>query len=107
VALGTLLGIIALSGCGGSRPEAGQSLDDAALSNEADGTNWAAYGRTFSEQHCSPLLEINAGTVSRLGLAWSLDLSDKNFATTAPLAVDGVIYFLARRLRSAQLGESN
>src|SRR6267143_3691787 len=68
-------------------------IDNAALANEADGANWAAYGRNFSEQHYSPLREINAGNVSRLGLAWSLDLSDSNFATTAPIAVDGVIYF--------------
>jgi len=68
-------------------------IDNAALGNEADGVNWAAYGRTFSEQHYSPLRQINAGNVSRLGLAWSLDLSDSNFATTAPIAVDGVIYF--------------
>src|SRR5882724_7711578 len=93
VALGTLLAVVALSGCGGSQAEAGESVDDAALSNEADGSNWAAYGRTFSEQHYSPLREINASNVSRLGLAWSLDLSDKNFATTAPIAVDGVMYF--------------
>jgi len=93
VALRTLLGIVALSGCDRSHAAARRSVDDAALSNEADGTNWAAYGRTFSEQHYSPLREINANNVSRLGLAWSLDLSDKNFATTAPIAVDGVIYF--------------
>lgn len=68
-------------------------IDDAALANEADGANWAAYGRGFSEQHYSPLRQINASNVSRLGLAWSLDLSFSNFATTAPIEVDGVIYF--------------
>jgi quinohemoprotein ethanol dehydrogenase len=44
-------------------------IDNAALTNEADGVNWAAYGRSFSEQHYSPLRQINAGNVSRLGLA--------------------------------------
>src|SRR5260370_23101828 len=68
-------------------------IDNTALSNEADGVNWAAYGRSFSEQHYSPLRQINASNVSRLGLAWSLDLTDSNFATTAPIEVDGVIYF--------------
>ncbi|MDB6043925.1 MAG: quinohemoprotein ethanol dehydrogenase [Gammaproteobacteria bacterium] len=68
-------------------------IDNAALANEADGANWAAYGRGFSEQHYSPLRQINASNVSRLGLAWSLDLSFSNFTTTAPLEVDGVIYF--------------
>jgi quinohemoprotein ethanol dehydrogenase len=68
-------------------------IDNAALANEADGANWAAYGRSFSEQHYSPLRQINASSVFRLGLAWSLDLTDSNFATTAPIEVDGVIYF--------------
>jgi quinohemoprotein ethanol dehydrogenase len=65
-------------------------IDNAALAN---GANWAAYGRSFSEQHYSPLRQIDASNVSRLGLAWSLDLTDSNFATTAPIEVDGVIYF--------------
>jgi quinohemoprotein ethanol dehydrogenase len=68
-------------------------IDNAALANEADGANWAAYGRSFSEQHYSPLRQIDASNVYRLGLAWSLDLTDSNFATTAPIEVDGVIYF--------------
>src|SRR3979490_1798044 len=68
-------------------------IDNAALANQADGPNWAAYGRSFSEQHYSPLRQINASNVARLGLAWSLDLSFSNFATTAPIEVDGVIYF--------------
>lgn len=42
VTLGTLLGVVALWGCGGSQG----SVDDAALRNETDGTNWAAYGHT-------------------------------------------------------------
>ncbi len=60
-------------------------------SNEADGRNWAAYGRTFSETHYSPLAEINRETVPRLNLAWTLDLDVTNNLST-PLAVDGVIY---------------
>ena len=67
------------------------TIDDAALKDEADGRNWAAYGRTFSEGHYSPLSEINRETVSRLNLAWTLDLDVTNNLST-PLAVDGVIY---------------
>jgi quinohemoprotein ethanol dehydrogenase len=66
-------------------------IDNAALSNEKDGTNWAAYGRTFSEGHYSPLTQITTETVKRLGLAWSLDLDVTN-SITAPLAVNGVLY---------------
>ena len=69
-------------------------VDNSALQNEEDGTNWASYGRTFYETHFSPLKEINSTNVSRLGLAWSLDLNVSNSLTT-PLAVDGVIYVAA------------
>lgn len=61
----------------------------------ADGTNaedWPSYGRTYGEQHYSPLDQINADTIGNLGLAWSLDLPVGN-TTTQPIVVDGVIYF--------------
>ena len=67
-------------------------IDDRTLADDGDGRNWAAYGRTFGETHYSPLTEINAATVGRLGLAWSIDLEPQNVLST-PLAVDGVIYF--------------
>lgn len=70
-------------------------IDNAALSNEADGKDWAAYGRTFSEQRFSPLDQINRQSVSRLRLAWSLDIDDVWNVSTAPVEVDGVIYFAA------------
>jgi len=66
-------------------------IDNAALRNDADGHNWAAYGRTFGETHYSPLAEINRETVPRLNLAWTLDLDVTNNQST-PLAVEGVIY---------------
>ena len=33
--------------------------------------NWLAHGRTYDEQRYSPLDQINAGNVGKLGLAWS------------------------------------
>ncbi|HUP93033.1 MAG TPA: PQQ-binding-like beta-propeller repeat protein, partial [Solimonas sp.] len=72
---------------------ANAEVNQAALANEADGTNWAAWGRTFSEQRFSPLDEINAQTVRRLGLAWSMELPDVWNVSSAPVAVDGVLYF--------------
>jgi quinohemoprotein ethanol dehydrogenase len=63
------------------------------LADEEHGTDWAAYGRVFTEDRFSPLAQINKKTVSRLGLAWSLDLPGFNTVTSQPLAVDGVIYF--------------
>ena len=78
---------------------AGMSASQAAdyagqdIANESDGKNWLAYGRTYSEQHSSPLKQITSDNVSRLGLAWSLDLPGVHNGLTIPLAVDGVVYF--------------
>lgn len=60
--------------------------------DSASGDDWPGYGRTFGEQHFSPLTEINARNVTKLGLAWSMDLGSEN-SVTQPIAVDGVIYF--------------
>jgi len=82
---------LALTRLAGANSVDVQSIDNGALNNTHDGENWPAYGRTFDETHYSPLSEVDTTTVSRLGLAWSLDLDVTN-SITAPLAVDGVIY---------------
>jgi quinohemoprotein ethanol dehydrogenase len=83
-----LLLIAALASCG-AQPVA---VDDAMLADEADGTNWPAYGRTYSENHYSPLKQMDDGNIGRVGLAWSHDLGTPLRADSQPLAVDGVIY---------------
>ena len=83
--------LIALFFAGLLTAAAQSGIDDRALADVGDGRNWAAYGRTYDETHFSPLTEINADTIARLGLAWSLDLEPQNVLST-PLAVDGVIY---------------
>jgi quinohemoprotein ethanol dehydrogenase len=70
-------------------------VDDAALADESDGTNWLGFGRTYSEKRFSPLREVNQETVSRLGLQWYLDLPEDRTLVSTPLAVDGVLYFTA------------
>jgi quinohemoprotein ethanol dehydrogenase len=64
----------------------------ASPANEADGSNWQNYGRTYSDTHFSPLTQINDRNIARLGLAWSRDLDTFN-SFTAPLEVAGVLYF--------------
>ncbi len=64
------------------------------LSNEADGSQWASYGRTYSEARYSPLKQINHDNIDKLGLAWSLELDVPN-SITAPLAIDGILYLAA------------
>lgn len=57
-----------------------------------DGRDWPGYGRSFGQQHYSPLEEIDETSINRLGLAWSMDLGPENSATQ-PIVVDGVLYF--------------
>ncbi len=68
-------------------------VDDKALGDESAGANWLSYGRTYSEQRYSPLAEIDTSNVSKLGLAWSLDLPTDRSLLATPLVVDGIMYF--------------
>src|SRR5262249_27082644 len=58
-----------------------------------DGANWTTYGGDASENHYSPLTQINAQNVGQLHLAWFYDLPVTPNGLGAPLAVDGVLYF--------------
>ncbi|HEX6637868.1 MAG TPA: PQQ-binding-like beta-propeller repeat protein [Steroidobacteraceae bacterium] len=70
------------------------AADKPAGPDEADPRNWTSPGRVATGSHFSPLTEINRETVSRLRLAWTLDL-DVTGANSTPLAVDGVVYVAA------------
>jgi len=54
--------------------------------------NWMSHGRTYSEQRFSPLKQVDVGNVSRLGLAWSVDLNTNKGQEATPLVIDGVMY---------------
>ena len=56
------------------------------------GADWPGYGRTFGEQHYSPLAQIDRHSVGRLGLVSSFNVGALNSATQ-PIEVDGVVYF--------------
>ena len=60
-------------------------VDDQALGDESQGTNWLSYGRTYSEQRFSPLKQIDTTNVGKLGLAWSLDLPTDRSLLSTPL----------------------
>jgi quinohemoprotein ethanol dehydrogenase len=81
------LAVLALGSC-----QRGASDPGARLLDASDGSDWAGYGRTYGQQHYSPLDEIDEGNAAALGLAWSMDLPLGNTATQ-PIAVDGVLYF--------------
>lgn len=70
---------------------AASSATGGALDNGAD---WPGYGGP-DENHYSPLDQINAGNVSRLGLLWYHDIDVAPSSLSAPVAVDGTLYFAA------------
>jgi quinohemoprotein ethanol dehydrogenase len=55
--------------------------------------NWMSPGRTYDEQHFSPLQKLNADNVKQLGLAWFYDLDTAHRGQeSTPLVIDGVMY---------------
>ncbi len=68
------------------------AIDNSTLNATEDGSNWAAWGRTFDEQRYSPLDEVNRDTIDRLGLAWTYEFDEEWNMSSQPIAVDGVIY---------------
>ena len=57
------------------------------------GDEWLTYGLTPGETRYSPLNQINATNVGRLGLAWSYDVGPGGGNQEAtPLVFDGTIY---------------
>jgi quinohemoprotein ethanol dehydrogenase len=53
---------------------------------------WLTHGRTYGEARESPLKQINADNVQRLGLAWYSDTGTRRGLEATPLVIDGVIY---------------
>jgi quinohemoprotein ethanol dehydrogenase len=69
------------------------SIDDARLRDAGfDPRDWITHGRTYSEQRFSPLSELRADNVGRLGLAWSFDTETDRGLEATPLVVDGVMF---------------
>ncbi len=65
------------------------------MAEAAEGDNWLLNGRTFDEQHFSPLKEITDKNVGGLGLAWFLDIDSGMGIVSEPIVVDGVAYVSA------------
>jgi quinohemoprotein ethanol dehydrogenase len=78
---------------GAPRASGPSSVDAARLiAADEEPQNWLSYGRDTGENRFSPLTSINERNVSRLGLAWFVDLGTKIGSETTPLVVDGVMY---------------
>ena len=62
------------------------------LDPAATAANWMSVGGTYSEQHYSPLTQINKDNVAQLGLAWFADYDTNHTQAGTPQEIDGVIY---------------
>src|ERR1700734_2683762 len=69
-------------------------VDDGVLKDAAkSGENWLTYGQNPGETRYSPLKQIDATNVNRLGLAWSYDIGQGGGNQEAtPLVWNGAIY---------------
>jgi quinohemoprotein ethanol dehydrogenase len=69
-------------------------VDDSVLKNAAkSGDEWLTYGQNPGETRYSPLKQVDASNVSRLGLAWSYDLGEGGGNQEAtPLVWNGTLY---------------
>lgn len=66
--------------------------DKALVEADKDSADWPSYGRNYSEDRYSPLVQINKDNVSRLELAWDIDLGFKRGFEATPIVVDGIMY---------------
>jgi quinohemoprotein ethanol dehydrogenase len=76
--------------------QAARRIDDNALQNAAQNKEeWISYNRDWSETRYSPLDQINAANVSKLGLAWSVDIPNVGQGTrqeSTNLVSNGILY---------------
>jgi quinohemoprotein ethanol dehydrogenase len=62
----------------------------AAAAEEPD--QWFTPGRDGNGSYYSPLADVNAGNVSRLGFAWEYKLGTRRGLEATPVVIDGVMY---------------
>ena len=96
-----LLLVLELMGPWVSVAQQPQSIDDAALREAGRrGEEWITHNGSWSEQRYSPLSQINATNINRLGPAWYADIPaspglPQNRQEASPLAYNGKLYSIA------------
>jgi len=98
IAVAALFGVMA-AGCNRAKvtsanPIQPANVNETRITNaDREPGNWMSYGRTYAEQHFSPLNRVNDHNVTQLALAWTYDLDTHRGQEATPLVVDGVMYF--------------
>src|SRR5665213_527971 len=83
-----------ISGLSFAQPPSGNANSgvDGARIAKADPKEWLSNGRTYSEQRFSPLKQIDASNVSKLGVAWEYRTYSVRGLEATPIVADGVMY---------------
>ena len=84
---------------GAATAKPGDVTESRVIAEASSGNDWLVGGRTFDEQHFSPLKQISDKNIGRLGLAWASDIESAMGLATEPIVVDGVIYVSAPQSR--------
>ena len=94
--------VVGLAACHGDHPAAPAATEaksppaaiDASRLARAAGEpdDWLVTGRDRSGAYFSPLADINADNVARLGFAWEYRLGTRRGLEATPIVVDGVLY---------------
>ncbi len=79
---------------GATLPHSGRADEAAPQVPETARGEWPTYGLDMAETRYSPLTQIDAINVKRLGLAWSYDVpySGPTRAPGTPIVADGILY---------------
>ncbi len=99
-AMGLAAGL-ALCGCHPDKPAAAPAAQEATVNAAAvdsqrlarrEPDQWLTLGGDWMGTYYSPLKDIDAGNVARLGFAWDYSLGTNRGQESTPLVIDGVMY---------------
>ncbi len=82
--------LLAMAGAAAAAPK--PVTTERIIAADREPQNWLAHGRTYGEQRYSPLQQVNAGNVEKLGLAWSYATGTTRGLQATPIVVDGRMY---------------
>src|ERR1700735_5387310 len=84
--------VTAVGGCRQAAASPKAADVDAARLAAADPDQWFTPGRDADGTFYSPLKDIDAGNVGKLGFAWDYRLGANRGQESTPLVIDGVMY---------------
>jgi len=89
-----LIAVMAALPAGAAVAQQPRSVDDRALKNAGqNGEEWLTHGHDYAETYYSPLRQIDATNVKRLGLAWYYDTdAAPGTVETTPIISNGILY---------------